>query len=62
MTRVADYMADKFLATKQCQGKCKEKRQLEHDISTYYISVCTLPESTTAGNFACVFMNSKPCK
>ena len=59
MTRVADLMTEKFVASKERQDKCTGKMQLERDTSTtYYVGVCTLPESAD-GNLARAFMNSK---
>jgi hypothetical protein len=51
ITRVANSMTEKFVVVKQCQVKRTEKMQLQCDTTTYYVSVCTLPESAH-GNFA----------
>jgi hypothetical protein len=58
MTRVADSMTEKSVASKERQDKRTEKGQLERDTSTYYVSVCTLPESAD-GNSTRAFLNSK---
>jgi hypothetical protein len=63
MTGVMDssMTTEKFvLAMKQCQGKHTEKMQLkeERDTTSYYVSVCFLPESSANGNSAHGFMNS----
>jgi hypothetical protein len=58
MGRVAYLMTEKFVATKQCQGKCTDKMHLERDTTTYFVSVCT-PLASADSNPACAFMNSK---
>jgi hypothetical protein len=45
MTRVANSMTEKFVVSKICQDKRMERMQLEGNTTTYYVSVCTLPES-----------------
>jgi hypothetical protein len=65
ISRVADNMTDKFLVVKNRQitdnnrkGMRTEKMELERDTTTYYINVCSLPDSAD-GNSAREFMNSK---
>jgi hypothetical protein len=51
-------MTEKFVASKEHQDKRTEKMQLKCDTITYYVGVCTLPESAD-GNSAQASMNSK---
>jgi hypothetical protein len=58
MTRVSDSMTDELVATKEQQDKRTEKIQVEHDmhmeklqleqnISSYVMNVCSLPDSAS---------------
>jgi hypothetical protein len=58
MTRAAGSMTDKFVVSKKRQDKHTYSLQLECNTTTYYICICTQPESAD-GNFARVFLNGK---
>jgi hypothetical protein len=58
LTRVANSMTKTFVASKGRHNKRTEQMQLGRDTTTYYVGLCSLPESTD-GNAARVFMNKK---
>jgi hypothetical protein len=60
MTRVANSMTKTFVASKERHDKRTEQMNLGRNITTIYVSLCSLPESAN-GNTARVFMNKKIC-
>jgi hypothetical protein len=58
VTRVADSMTKTFVASKERYDKRTEQMQLGRDTTTYYVGLCSLPESADR-NTTLVFMNKK---